>query len=152
MTFTLSIIERPGYLHFKVTGENSEASVRGYLQKVLAAALNPPEAGMPKTFIISEPVDGPQGQIPANALYASGGSGFHHIKDATFYGQTWGFDPFANTGQPMPLAEAYRRFGPFLGEPEELIVEPGPAGPPGPATLVPHTHGFDGTTGAAVAD
>ena len=33
MTFTLSINERPDYLHFKVTGENSEASVRGYLQK-----------------------------------------------------------------------------------------------------------------------
>ena len=31
--FTLSINERPDYLHFKVTGENSEASVRGYLQK-----------------------------------------------------------------------------------------------------------------------
>ena len=34
MAFDLSIIERPGYLHFKVTGENSEASVRGYLQKI----------------------------------------------------------------------------------------------------------------------
>ena len=34
MTFTVSIIECPGYLHFKVDGENSEASVRGYLQRV----------------------------------------------------------------------------------------------------------------------
>lgn len=128
---------------------------RDYLQQVLAAALNPSsEAGMPKTFIINEVVDGPQGPIPANALYASGGSGFHHIKDALFYGQTWGFDPFANTGNPMPLAEAYRRFGPFLGEPEQLVTEPGPmgpAGPPGSATLVPHHHDVV-DTGPAVAD
>lgn len=109
---------------------------------------------MPKTFVINEVVDGPQGRIPANALYASGGSGFHHVKDAVFYGRTWGIDPFANTGNPMPLAEAYRRFGPFLGEPEELVTEPGPVGPPGPATLVAHTHGFnfDGSTGDAVAE
>ena len=120
---------------------------RDYVLEVVGKALNPQEADMPKTFIISEIVQGPQGPISANALYASGGSGFHHIKDAAFYGQTWGFDPFANTGKPMPLAEAYRRFGPFLGEPEELATEPGP---PGPATLVPHTHEV-GTTGPADA-
>lgn len=34
MAFDLTIVERPGYLHFKVTGENSEAAVRGYLQKI----------------------------------------------------------------------------------------------------------------------
>ena len=34
MAFKLTILERPGYLHFKVTGVNSAAAVRGYLQQV----------------------------------------------------------------------------------------------------------------------
>jgi hypothetical protein len=106
---------------------------------------------VPKTFIVNQPI----GAIPAGALYASGGSGFFHIHDpddAVFYGQTWGFDAFA-VGAPMTLEDAHRRFGPFLGEYNQLTVEAGPAGPPGPATLVPHNHKFmfDGTTGAAVA-
>lgn len=34
MAFQLAIVERPGYLHFKVTGENSEQAVRDYLFRV----------------------------------------------------------------------------------------------------------------------
>jgi hypothetical protein len=34
MSFTVNIVERPGYLHFKVTGTNTEENVRGYLQQI----------------------------------------------------------------------------------------------------------------------
>lgn len=88
---------------------------------------------VPKTFVINEAVQGPSGPIAAGALYASGGAGFFHIEDpddATFYGQTWGIDPFS-TGNPMSLAEANRRFGPFLGEHNQLAA--GPKGDKGDA-------------------
>lgn len=34
MSFDVQIVERPDYLHFKVTGENSPDAVRGYLAQV----------------------------------------------------------------------------------------------------------------------
>jgi hypothetical protein len=34
MSFHINILECPGYLHFKVTGDNTEENVRGYLQQV----------------------------------------------------------------------------------------------------------------------
>ena len=37
MSYQLAIHEKPGYLHFQVTGENSVQSVRGYLLEVSAA-------------------------------------------------------------------------------------------------------------------
>jgi hypothetical protein len=106
---------------------------------------------MPKTFVLNQTL----GTIPAGALFASGGSGFFHIHDpddAVFYGQTWGIDPF-NTGAAMTLEDAHRRFGPFLGEYNQLATTPGPAGPagpPGPAGA-DGEDGVDGEDGSAFA-
>jgi hypothetical protein len=90
---------------------------------------------VPKTFTITEVVEGPAGPIAANALYASGGSGFHHVVNATQYGQMWGINAFATVGA-FTLANAQALFGPFLGEESQLA-----AGPEGPA-------GQDGEPGA----
>src|SRR6266568_538942 len=37
MSYELSIVQRPGYLHAKVAGQNSAETVRGYLAEVRAA-------------------------------------------------------------------------------------------------------------------
>ncbi|HVP73108.1 MAG TPA: hypothetical protein VMS30_05170 [Phycisphaerales bacterium] len=69
MTFTLSIIERPGYLHFKVTGENSEASVRGYLQKVHDTCI----ARQCPTILVEENLRGPTlGTLPMFRIASEG--------------------------------------------------------------------------------
>ena len=34
MPFTLTILDKPGYLHFKVAGENTEENVRDYLRQI----------------------------------------------------------------------------------------------------------------------
>ena len=39
MSYTLNIIEQPGYLHFQVSGTNSLATVRGYLEEIHAACV-----------------------------------------------------------------------------------------------------------------
>lgn len=39
MSYVLKIIEEPGYLHFQISGDNSIASVRGYLGEIRAACM-----------------------------------------------------------------------------------------------------------------
>src|SRR4029450_860502 len=39
MAYQIAIAQEPGYLHFRVTGENSPGAVRGYLAEVYAACV-----------------------------------------------------------------------------------------------------------------
>ena len=39
MSYALNVIEQPGYLHFQVSGNNSLATVRGYLSEIHATCV-----------------------------------------------------------------------------------------------------------------
>jgi hypothetical protein len=39
MSYALTVVEHPGYLHFRVTGSNSLATVRAYLAEIHATCL-----------------------------------------------------------------------------------------------------------------
>lgn len=55
MAFRLTILERPGYLHFKVTGVNSAKAVREYLQQIHDACVERECS----TALVEEHLDGP---------------------------------------------------------------------------------------------
>lgn len=97
-----------------------------YLQQVLELALNQ-GVHMPKIIKITDPVPAPglgypDDVVPAGALYATGGSGFHHLGSMTVlnnYAYTWSIATKESwTGT---LAAAYDGFGPFLGKQDRLV-------------------------------
>ncbi len=104
-----------------------------YLQQVLAAALNPPEADMPKLFIVTD-------STPPDKVCISSGSTRRwltdDLDDVMF---KWGL---AFPTERLTMAEADAYYGPDI---DTL------RGEPGPATLVPHHHDVV-DTGPAVAD
>lgn len=82
---------------------------------------------MARLLQIMEKVD----DVPAAALYGTGGSGFFHIldmDDAQKFCAEWGLD----VNHPTPVQtrlNAQERFGPYLGNSSQLAA--GPAGKPG---------------------
>lgn len=70
MPFTLELQEKPGYLHFQITGENTPAVVREYLGAVMRSAL---ERKCP-ILLIEENLHGPP--LPLIDVFdlASGGT------------------------------------------------------------------------------
>jgi hypothetical protein len=55
MTYSLHIVDQPGYLHFRVSGTNSLATVRGYLGEIHAACV----ARQCPAILIEENLSGP---------------------------------------------------------------------------------------------
>ncbi len=55
MTYHMSTLERPGYLHFKVTGDNSADNVRDYLQAIHDACVE----RKCSVLLVEEHLDGP---------------------------------------------------------------------------------------------
>jgi hypothetical protein len=70
MSYALTTIEKPGYLHFRVTGRNSVAAVRGYLGDIHAACA---QRGC-GAVLIEENLGGPSLDIGAIFGIASAGS------------------------------------------------------------------------------
>src|SRR5258705_2848523 len=70
MSYSLAIIEQPGYLHFTVTGQNSRAAVRGYLGEIRAACA----ARQCRTILIEENLSGPGLAVGEIFQLASAGS------------------------------------------------------------------------------
>jgi hypothetical protein len=112
-----------------------------YLQQVLEAALNPPpEAPMAVLFIVTD-------ETPADKVCVSDFSTRRWLTPTELN------KVMAKTGLPFPSerltsAAANELYGPDI---ETLRGKQGPAGPPGPATLVPHTHAVSATSGPADA-
>lgn len=102
--------------------------------------LPPPEADMPKLFIVTDSTP------PDKVCISDGATRRWLTDDVDDVMYKWGL-AFPTERVTMAQADAY--YGPDI---DTLRGEPGPAGPPGPATLVPHKHDFDGSTGGAVAD
>jgi len=70
MSYSLNILEQPGYLHFQVTGSNTLATVRGYLAEIHAACL----ASGVSSVLIEENLSGASLAIGEIFQIASAGS------------------------------------------------------------------------------
>jgi hypothetical protein len=70
MSYLLTIVEQPGYLHFKVSGTNSLAAVRGYLTEIHAACA----ARQCPTILIEENLSGPSLAVGEIFQVAAAGS------------------------------------------------------------------------------
>lgn len=79
---------------------------------------------MPKIIRIDEPIE----DIPTEALYATGGSGFYWLSDAVAYANFWGLpNPFGAGGYtifPTKAAAEIGGCGPFLGKYNQLAAGP----------------------------
>jgi len=70
MAHQLTITERPGYLHFRVTGENNPQTVRAYLAEIHAACI---ERGC-SAILVEEDLTGPGlGILDVFQIVESGG-------------------------------------------------------------------------------
>jgi len=96
----------------------------------------------PKLFILND-------SAPANKVCISDGATYRWLTPAQLADvqAEWGL---AFPSQRVTLAQAASKFGPDVA----TLSIPGPEGPPGPATLVPHNHKFmtNGVTSEAVPD
>ena len=70
MSHALTILERPGYLHFIVTGANSRETVEGYLREIATTCL---ERNC-RRLLIEERLDGPRLGTTDVFSIASGGA------------------------------------------------------------------------------
>ena len=70
MSFELTTIEKPRYLRFRITGENSLATVRGYLAAIFSTCVE----RMYSTVLIEEHLSGPSLDIGEIFQIASVGS------------------------------------------------------------------------------
>ena len=70
MPYALNFIEQPGYLHFKVSGSNSLATVRGYLADIHATC----RQRRCSSILIEENLSGPSLAIGEIFQIASAGS------------------------------------------------------------------------------
>jgi hypothetical protein len=68
--YTLITIEKPGYLHFRVSGENSGVNVRGYLAEIYSICAERKRS----SILIEEDLEGPSLDIGQIFRIASVGS------------------------------------------------------------------------------
>ncbi len=107
MSYQLSVSEKPGYLHFTVTGPNTIENVNGYLQDVMREV----EARNCKYLLIEERLTGRRlGTWDVYQIAASGGSQMAGRLNAVAYvdvnahGQLMKFAETVLNNRGMPMA------------------------------------------------
>ena len=127
MAYQLKIEQKPGYLHFTVTGRNSPDTVAGYMQEVMAEVT---ARRCPRVLIV-ENLDGPRlGTMEVFAMVTSGAKRFHGLLEALAFvdlngeGGVMRFaeDVAVNRGIPV------RVFGNVDGAEKWLLARSGAAG------------------------
>lgn len=130
MAYQLKIEQKPGYLHFTVTGRNSPDTVAGYMQEVMAEVA---ARRCPRVLIV-ENLDGPRlGTMEVFSMVTSGAKRYHGLLEALAFvdlnaeGGVMRFaeDVAVNRGIPV------RVFGNVDGAEKWLLARSGAAGAAG---------------------
>lgn len=133
MAYTVTIEQRPGYLHATVTGRNSADNVARYMQEVMQECA----ARRCARVLIEENLEGPRlGTMEVYALVTAGARQFHGVLEALAFvdlnaeGGVMRFaeDVAVNRGIPV------RVFRTVAGA-EKWLAQPGAAGTGAGATV-----------------